>query len=58
MKKSFLFYLLIIYALAFPSKKDEVAVNPDRIYQVSTLLNVPNDVPVVSTTETDTTTET
>jgi hypothetical protein len=50
MKKSFLFSLLAISVLTFSCKKDEVVVNPDIIYAVSTTLSGANEVPAVVST--------
>jgi hypothetical protein len=50
MKKSLLFSLLAVSALAFSCKKDEVVVNPDIIYAVSTTLSGNNEVPAVVST--------
>jgi CHRD domain len=47
MKKVLLFSLLAISAITFSCSKDEVVVNPDKIYQVSTTLSGANEVPVV-----------
>ncbi len=47
MKKVLLFSLLTISAITFSCKKDEVVVNPDKIYQVSTTLSGANEVPAV-----------
>ena len=58
MKKSLLFSLLAISALTFSCKKDEVVVNPDKIYQVSTTLSGANESPVVVSSATGTTTGT
>ncbi len=58
MKKSLLFSILAIAAITFSCKKDEVVVNPDKIYQVSTTLSGANEVPAVVTSATGTTTGT
>jgi hypothetical protein len=58
MKKSLLFSLLAISALTFSCKKDEVVVNPDKIYQVSTTLSGANELPVVTSSATGVTTGT
>jgi hypothetical protein len=58
MKKSLLFSLIAISAVVFSCKKDEVVVNPDKIYQVSTTLLGANEVPAVVTSATGTTTGT
>ena len=58
MKKSILLSLLAISAIAFSCKKDEVAVNPDKIYQVSTTLSGANELPAVTSSATGTTTGT
>ena len=58
MKKSILLSLLAISAIAFSCKKDEVAVNPDKIYVVSTSLLGANEIPMVTTSATGTTTGT
>jgi hypothetical protein len=47
MKKSLLFSLLAISAITFSCKTDEVVVNPDKIYVVSTTLSGANEVPAV-----------
>jgi phage-related tail fiber protein len=47
MKKSLLFSLLAVSVLTFSCKTDEVVVNPDKIYQVSTTLSGANEVPAV-----------
>ncbi len=58
MKKSLLLSLLAISAFTFSCKKDEVVVNPDKIYTVSTSLSGANEIPVVTTSATGTTTGT
>lgn len=58
MKKSLLFSLIAISAVVFSCKKDEVVVNPDKIYQVSTTLSGANEVPAVVSSATGTTTGT
>lgn len=58
MKKSLLLSLLAVSAITFSCKKDEVAVNPDKIYQVSTSLSGANEIPAVTTSATGTTTGT
>ena len=58
MKKLFLLSSLAISVIAFSCKKDEVAVNPDKIYQVSTSLSGANELPMVTTSATGTTTGT
>lgn len=58
MKKSLLLTLLVISAMTFSCKKDEVAVNPDKIYQVSASLSGANELPVVTTSATGVTTGT
>ncbi len=58
MKKSLLLSLLAVVAITFSCKKDEVVVNPDKIYQVSTTLSGANEVPAVTTSATGTTTGT
>lgn len=58
MKKSLLFSLLALATITFSCKKDEVVVNPDKIYQVSTTLLGANEVPAVVTSATGTTTGT
>jgi hypothetical protein len=45
MKKSLLFSLLAVTMLTFSCKKDEVVVNPDIIYAVSTTLSGANEAP-------------
>ncbi len=47
MKKSLLLSLFAISVLTFSCKKDEVVVNPDKIYQVLTTLSGANEVPAV-----------
>lgn len=58
MKKSLLLSLLAVSAIVFSCKKDEVAVNPDKIYQVSTTLSGANEVPAVVSSATGSTTGT
>ncbi len=58
MKKVLLFSLLAISAITFSCSKDEVVVNPDKIYQVSTTLSGANELPVVASTATGVTTGT
>jgi hypothetical protein len=58
MKKSLLFSFLAISAVTFSCKKDEVVVNPDKIYTVSTTLSGANELPVVTTSATGVTTGT
>ena len=58
MKKSLLLSLLAITAVTFSCKKDEVAVNPDKIYTVSTSLSGANELPVVTSSATGVTTGT
>lgn len=58
MKKLVLLSLFAVSAVTFSCKKDEVAVNPDKIYQVSTTLSGANEVPAVVSSATGTTTGT
>ena len=58
MKKLLLFSVLAISTVTFSCKKDEVAVNPDKIYQVSTSLSGANELPVVTSSAAGTTTGT
>ena len=58
MKKLLLLSLLTVSAVTFSCKKDEVAVNPDKIYQVSTTLSGANEVPAVVSSATGSTTGT
>jgi hypothetical protein len=58
MKKVLLFSLLAVSALTFSCKKDEVVVNPDKIYQVSTTLSGANELPVVTSSASGVTTGT
>ena len=58
MKKSLLLSLLALAAITFSCKDDEVVVNADKIYQVSTTLSGANEVPAVVTSATGTTTGT
>ena len=50
--KKLLLSLLAISALTFSCKKDEVVVNPDKIYQVSTSLSGANELPMVTSSAT------
>ena len=56
--KKLLLSLLAISALTFSCKKDEVVVNPDKIYQVSTSLSGANELPMVTSSATGSTTGT
>ena len=47
MKKSLLLFSLAIGTLTFSCKQEEVAVNPDKVYQVLTTLSGANEVPAV-----------
>jgi hypothetical protein len=58
MKKLFVLSLLAVSAVTFSCKKDEVVVNPDKIYQVSATLSGANEVPAVTSSATGTTTGT
>jgi hypothetical protein len=58
MKKSILLSLLAISAFTFSCKKDDPIVNSDKIYQVSTTLSGANELPVVTSSATGTTTGT
>ncbi|MEY4539882.1 MAG: hypothetical protein RLZZ306_1639 [Bacteroidota bacterium] len=58
MKKSLLLSLLAVAAITFSCKDDEVVVNADKIYQVSTTLSGANEVPAVVTSATGSTTGT
>ena len=56
--KKLLLSLLAISALTFSCKKDEAVVNPDKIYQVSTSLSGANELPMVTSSATGSTTGT
>ncbi len=58
MKKLLSLSLLAIAAITFSCKKDEVVVNPDKIYQVSTTLSGANELPAVVSAATGVTTGT
>lgn len=58
MKKSLLLSLLTISVLTFSCKKDEATVTPDKIYTVSASLSGANELPVVTSSATGTTTGT
>lgn len=58
MKNLLLLSLLAISVIAFSCKKDEVAMTPDKIYQVSTSLSGANELPMVTSSATGTTTGT
>ena len=56
--KKLILSLLAISVMTFSCKKDDPVVNADKIYQVSTTLSGANELPVVMTSATGTTTGT